>query len=403
MATDLLAKASSSSSSLNLQIPPIAVKLDRDNFSLWHSTILSALETFGLESFALNPDPPAETILITAENKKATTEPNPAYQEWKQNDRFVLLWLRSTMSERALSLVARAKTTQAAWSIINKTFQSQTSANRMRLKNQLQSLEKGALSMMDYVEKKREIADTLAANLSPISDEDLINYILSGLDSTYGPFTTAFMMHKSDCITIDDLVGLLLQEESKLDRELQRQSALLPTPLPTPTISPGSTANAATRFHSSGRPSHSPRRSSPTGHRLHNNQWPRRYNAQSYTSSGSHTPTRFYNGQRQSYNDSRSTLICQICGRHNHEAIDCFQRNNQTDYPSRRPPPQGRQAHMVSYNPTSSVVDPTWYFDSGATDHVTPDPDNLTFTDDYTGTDKLQVGDGKNPTPRGHQ
>ncbi|KAL4556265.1 hypothetical protein LXL04_038911 [Taraxacum kok-saghyz] len=50
-----LAQATSTSVYFNLQIPPINIKLDRDNYSLWHSTVISALETFDLESFIFNP------------------------------------------------------------------------------------------------------------------------------------------------------------------------------------------------------------------------------------------------------------------------------------------------------------------------------------------------------------
>lgn len=39
-------------------------------------------------------------------------------------------------------------------------------------------------------------------------------------------------------------------------------------------------------------------------------------------------------------------------------------------------------------------MDPSWYFDTGATDHVTPDLTKLQITEPYTGEDKLQVGNG---------
>lgn len=37
-------------------------------------------------------------------------------------------------------------------------------------------------------------------------------------------------------------------------------------------------------------------------------------------------------------------------------------------------------------------MDPTWYFDTGAIDHVTPDVSKLNIADNYQGDDKLQVG-----------
>lgn len=68
---------------------------------------------------------------------------------------------------------------------------------------------------MEYTAKKRTISDSLAEDLNPISEEDLISHILSGLDSSYGIFTTTFMM-KTNNVTVDDLIGLL-QEEARLD------------------------------------------------------------------------------------------------------------------------------------------------------------------------------------------
>ncbi|KAL5836898.1 hypothetical protein ACOSQ3_014067 [Xanthoceras sorbifolium] len=40
------------------------------------------------------------------------------------------------------------------------------------------------------------------------------------------------------------------------------------------------------------------------------------------------------------------------------------------------------------------VNDPTWYADSGATNHVTSDLNNLSLSSKYKGTDKLAVGNG---------
>lgn len=47
------------------------------------------------------------------------------------------------------------------------------------------------------------------------------------------------------------------------------------------------------------------------------------------------------------------------------------------------------------------MVDPSWYFDSGATDHVAPDLQKFNLAKEYHDTDKLQVGDG-NPLAISH-
>lgn len=78
--------------------------------------------------------------------------------------------------------------------------------------------------------------------------------------------------------------------------------------------------------------------------------------------------------------------------------MDHWKRSSLVDYPSRRPNPcnlQSRQAHFVEQSNSSNTIDPNWYFDIGATDHVTRDFQNMTIVDDYQGIYKLQDGNGK--------
>lgn len=45
-----------------------------------------------------------------------------------------------------------------------------------------------------------------------------------------------------------------------------------------------------------------------------------------------------------------------------------------------------------------TAFDPQWYPDSGATDHITPDENNLVHKAPYTGHNQVHVGDGKGLT-----
>ena len=82
--SSLLTLANNNTSNLSLQLPPITIKLDRDNYSLWRSTIISALETFELESFILSPTPPRKTHITTTSDGVSIPEPNPDFLLWKK-------------------------------------------------------------------------------------------------------------------------------------------------------------------------------------------------------------------------------------------------------------------------------------------------------------------------------
>ncbi|KAM3340844.1 hypothetical protein P3S68_028479 [Capsicum galapagoense] len=66
-------------------------------------------------------------------------------------------------------------------------------------------------------------------------------------------------------------------------------------------------------------------------------------------------------------------------------AVISMEKSTFLPSPSRSTP---KQAHFAS---PSAIVDPTWYFNSGATHHVTSDMANLSLQP-YTGNDGLAVG-----------
>lgn len=53
------------------------------------------------------------------------------------------------------------------------------------------------------------------------------------------------------------------------------------------------------------------------------------------------------------------------------------------------------ESHSAALASTSSyTVDPNWYSDTGATDHITSDLDQLAIRDQYKGGEHVQVGNG---------
>jgi hypothetical protein len=81
--------------------------------------------------------------------------------------------------------------------------------------------------------------------------------------------------------------------------------------------------------------------------------------------------------------------ICQICNKHNHTALTCFNRFNHAFTPNDIP--QALAAMTIADN-----QDSTWFPDTGATDHITGDPGKLQSLIPYHGTDGVMVGNGDN-------
>ena len=98
--------------------------------------------------------------------------------------------------------------------------------------------------------------------------------------------------------------------------------------------------------------------------------------------------------------------MCQLCGRDGHWASKChkrFQRsflglgNDGKDTRNNarqvamadRPAPQKQQGHTQSYS-----IDPHWYMDSGATEHLTSEMGKLHTREPYHGSDKIHTANG---------
>jgi hypothetical protein len=61
-------------------------------------------------------------------------------------------------------------TSQSAWNALEKTLSSSSRARIMQLRLELQSTKKGSLSMIDYIIKVKEVADSLVAIGEPVSE-----------------------------------------------------------------------------------------------------------------------------------------------------------------------------------------------------------------------------------------
>ncbi|KAH0773523.1 hypothetical protein KY290_010660 [Solanum tuberosum] len=71
-------------------------------------------------------------------------------------------------------------------------------------------------SIESYLIKAKGISDRLAALQHPISNDDLVEFVLTGLGPTYRPFTRSLESRQEE-ISFDALYGMLLNEEWQLN------------------------------------------------------------------------------------------------------------------------------------------------------------------------------------------
>jgi hypothetical protein len=192
------AGSSSSSSAGPFNFAPlITVRLGAENYLYWRAQVTQVLRSHLLLGFVDGsfPCPPEEI-----DNPKAAddaTAPrrvyNPEYTAWHQQDAAILSAIMFTSSEAVQGLILFSSTSQDAWSALDASFSSQTTARFMAIRRQLQETKKLELSITTYFNKIKAMSDTLTSMGQPLRPEEFIGYVLDGLDDDYDPLVRVLM------------------------------------------------------------------------------------------------------------------------------------------------------------------------------------------------------------------
>ena len=307
----------------------ISLKLSRDNFLLWKTQLLPVLAAYDLVAL-LDQDPP----MVSHVDKDVRICPNPAYKTWFKNDQVVLAIITSSLSESVLPILVGKNTAREAWEAINRNFSGKSKSRIMELQTRLHNLRKDTMTVDDYVQLVRSLGDELWVSGSMMNEHDLTFALLRGLGSTYNPFfaSTSPLL---DSLTFDDVACNLKTYESHLQRQSEEHKThIFP----------------------------------PTAHITQTGQSEQGYNRGGRTNRG------------RGRNQGRNTPRCQLCFKPGHRVVNCYERFNrdfvqppwQTNHATGRTITPTPQANMIITNEIPRPQTNTWYPDSGASHHVTP-------------------------------
>jgi hypothetical protein len=164
---------------------PVSEKLTRDNYHLWRAQVLLAICKAQLESFIEGTEKELEKTLEMEKDSRKVVIPNPDHAVWCVRDQHVLTYLATSLSQEVLAGVASNATTTDMWAVISKTFASQSRSRVLPLCNQLVATKKGDMLVTTYFSTMHGYADEMAAAGKARDDDDIVSYILNGLDAEY--------------------------------------------------------------------------------------------------------------------------------------------------------------------------------------------------------------------------
>ncbi|KAL9457898.1 hypothetical protein AB3S75_006858 [Citrus x aurantiifolia] len=296
-------QSNSGSSSLSFSfIQP--TKLDRTNYLVWRAQIQASIIANGLEGFINGEYPCPDRFLSSYENAASRSEApsssrreNSDYIDWKKADKLLQSWMLSSMVDNVLIMVVDCDTSLEIWEKLAEMFMSQSKARYMPLKMQIQTTKKGAMSVSDYFNKMKKIADSLAIGGNPLASTDFIMHLLTGLDDNYESLVTTILARlEKDNLTIEEVYSLMLSHETRVEMSKGKvQNELL--------------HDMSANFAQKGQ-----------NYNKFNNANQRGFNGGN-----------FDNG-KGGYNVDKE-VICQICFIHGHGAYKCRNRFNQNFIP----------------------------------------------------------------------
>lgn len=152
-------------------------KLIPTNYLNWKLQVEAFLDGYDLLKY---PDGsfPALPDSITTTATPLVTTPNPAFQTWRRQDRLIYGALHTTLSNEVASLVSQTKTSHDLWILLKNTYAKASRSHLKQLKERLHAASKGTQSITTYMHSLKKTANLLASLGSPISVEDMTDYVL---------------------------------------------------------------------------------------------------------------------------------------------------------------------------------------------------------------------------------
>ncbi|KAK1644328.1 hypothetical protein QYE76_062133 [Lolium multiflorum] len=329
--------------------PMVTIRLNNDNYLYWRAQVSNILRSHLLTGFVDGTFPcPSEMVSNPAVSTDVKAPPmmyNPEFTAWHQQDAALLSAIMSTSTEEVQGLILFASYAQDAWSTLAASFSSQSTARAMHLRDALHQCKKLDSTVSAYFNK----------------DYDSLVQLVSARSLT-------------DPMPIKDIYAQMLHTEQRV---AGRKAELHTDMHMSANYGAKSPAHGGKQHQQNYTPTYPPKTD------------PRQQGKTAYKTTGG-APT---GGGSSGGGGTRPT--CQICTKLGHVASCCFKRfdrrylgaGNDGRY-------MDKQIAAFSVTTTGShgstpsfPVDPSWYADTGATDHLTNELDKLHTREQYHGQD----------------
>ncbi|XP_025828611.1 uncharacterized protein LOC112903573 [Panicum hallii] len=150
---------------------PVTLDLGDSNFGTWRTFFNIAFRKFGLVDH-VDGTIDARAMLADA--------------EWTQIDTCIVSWLNTTLSYDILSAVIQPNdNAYATWTAIGSQFLDNIVQCTVQARQAFHALSQGDMTVTEYCGKIKTLADTLHDVGSPLTDQELVINLLSGMNDKF--------------------------------------------------------------------------------------------------------------------------------------------------------------------------------------------------------------------------
>lgn len=113
-------------------------------------------------------------------------EPNPEYLTWSKANQLILTWILLTISSSVQTKILHCVSTKKAWPPLDRYLSPLCIIHIKTLWTKLHTTQKlPIVSMSKFLMNVKNTINTLRVVGSTIQDEEVINYVVDGIDSMY--------------------------------------------------------------------------------------------------------------------------------------------------------------------------------------------------------------------------
>ncbi|KAH0651477.1 hypothetical protein KY285_031594 [Solanum tuberosum] len=152
---------------------------------------------------------------------------NPAFISWYRQDQLIQNVILASVDPTLAATVVAASTSQASWDALHTAYANKSQTRIFSVRDRLARLAKETLPVADYLHQVRSLCDELATAGAPVSNEELIVKILTGLGPEFREIS-ATIRAKDSTISYTELYEKLLDHELFVKHEESKK------PLSTP-------------------------------------------------------------------------------------------------------------------------------------------------------------------------